>query len=77
MNTLDNKDKWHETRVKEELIGLLEKEILGLIQKRWNRYGRFKKDVKSVLNMEKDPYGVVQEVLEPLKAFILNENKKS
>ncbi|MCP4682566.1 MAG: methylmalonyl Co-A mutase-associated GTPase MeaB [Desulfobacterales bacterium] len=71
LDALDRKDKWQEERVKEELIGLLEKEILGLIKKRWNRNGNFDKDVKSVIDMEKDPYSIVREVLDPLKEYIL------
>ncbi len=68
----DRKDCWKIERVKEELIGLLEKELLGLIKKRWHCNNRFEQDVKQVLNMEKDPYTVVQDILKPLEKIILN-----
>lgn len=66
LNSLDRNNPWQEERIREELIGLLEKEIVGLLKKDWNKDGNLDRIVKQILNQETDPYSVVQEVMAPL-----------
>lgn len=65
LETVDKKSKWREERVKEELIGLAEKEIMTLLKRFWNERGELDKAVKQVLDLEKDPYSIVQEIIAP------------
>lgn len=65
LETVDKKSKWREERVKEELIGLAEKEIMALLKRFWNERGELDKAVKQVLDLEKDPYSIVQEIIAP------------
>lgn len=65
LETVDKKSKWREERVKEELIGLAEKEIMTLLKRFWNERGELDKAVKQVLDQEKDPYSIVQEIIAP------------
>jgi LAO/AO transport system kinase len=57
---------WQEARVQEELIGLVEKELVSLIKKEWEKDGRLKRAVREILAQEKDPYSVAQDMLAPL-----------
>lgn len=66
LNSLDRKNTWQEERVREELIGLLEKEIVDLLKKDWNKDGNLDRNIKQIINQENDPYSVVQEVMAPL-----------
>ena len=66
INSLDRKNTWQEERVREELIGLLEKEIVDLLKKDWNRSGNLDRIIKQIINQENDPYSVVQEVMAPI-----------
>lgn len=66
LTSLDRKDTWQEERIREELIGLVEKEVVGLIKKRWNEDGGLDKAVKQIMAQERDPYSIVQEVIAPL-----------
>ena len=66
INSLDRKNTWQEERIREELIGLLEKEIVDLLKKDWNRSGNLDRIIKQIINQENDPYSVVQEVMAPI-----------
>jgi LAO/AO transport system kinase len=66
INSLDRKNTWQEERIREELIGLLEKEIVDLLKKDWNKGGNLDRIIKQIINQENDPYSVVQEVMGPI-----------
>jgi len=70
INSLDRKNTWQEERIREELIGLLEKEIVDLLKKDWNRSGNLDRIIKQIINQENDPYSVVQEVMAPITTCI-------
>lgn len=70
LETVDKKSRWREERVKEELIGLAEKEIMTLLKRFWNERGELDKAVKQVLELEKDPYSIVQEIIAPFNKII-------
>ena len=55
---------WQEVRIREELIGLLEKELTGLIRDQWEKDGGLEKAVRQIERREKDPYSIVQERLD-------------
>ncbi len=52
-----------EEHAREELLGLLEKEIVHLLRSRWEQSGKLDAAVKQVLNRERDPYTIVQEMV--------------
>ena len=54
---------WQEVRIREELIGLLEKQLTGLIKDQWEKDGGLEKAVRQIENREKDPYSIVLERL--------------
>lgn len=66
INSLDRKNTWQEERIREELIGLLEKEIVDLLKKDWNRSGNLDRIIRQIINQENDPYSVVQEAMGPI-----------
>ena len=62
---------WKEEQVRVELIGMVEKEIVDRIKRLWGRNGGLDDAVKQVVNQEKDPYSIVQEMTAPLlKTFL-------
>ena len=65
LKTVDKNSNWRQERVKEELIGLAEKEIVTLLKRSWNKGGELDRAVKQVLDQEKDPYSIVQELIAP------------
>jgi LAO/AO transport system kinase len=66
LNSLDRKNTWQEERVREELISLLEKEIVDLLKKDWNRDGTLDRVIKQIIDQETSPYAAVQGVMAPL-----------
>ncbi|MFH1091416.1 MAG: methylmalonyl Co-A mutase-associated GTPase MeaB [Pseudomonadota bacterium] len=73
----ERKTAWQEARLRGELIGLVEKELLALIEKKWREDGEMDRAVKQILSREKDPYSIAQEILAPLlKIFEGGESKK-
>ncbi len=66
LETLGKRTLWQEIRVEEELIGLVEKEIIGLIKNNWKKDGELDRAVKKILNRESDPYSIAQEIISPL-----------
>jgi LAO/AO transport system kinase len=69
LNSLDRRDSWQEERIREELIGLVEKEVVDLIKKNWNEDGGLDRAVKQIMAQERDPYSIVREVIDPLTPF--------
>jgi len=55
---------WQDVRIREELIGLLEKQLLGLIIHQWEKDGSLEKAVRQIERGERDPYSIVQETLD-------------
>jgi len=55
---------WQNVRIREELIGLLEKQMLGLIIHHWEKDGSLEKAVRQIERGERDPYSIVQETLD-------------
>jgi len=70
MTSFGSKPGWEEERIRVELIGLVEKELLDRIKKNWNKNGRLDKAVRQVLDQEKDPYSIVQQVISPLISLL-------
>ena len=70
LSSLERKDTWQEARIREELIGLVEKEVVDLIKKKWDRDGELDRVIKQIIDQESDPYSIVQEVIEPLSPLL-------
>ncbi|MEE8398940.1 MAG: methylmalonyl Co-A mutase-associated GTPase MeaB [Desulfobacterales bacterium] len=66
LGSLERETTWQEDRVRDELIGLVEKELVDRIKKNWEQNGGLDQAVKQVLALERDPYSIVQDVLAPL-----------
>lgn len=69
LNSLDRRNSWQEERIREELIGLVEKEVVDLIKKNWNEDGGLDRAVEQIMTQERDPYSIVREVIDPLTPF--------
>jgi len=67
--SLDGRSLWKEERVRIELLGLVEKELVDRIKSNWMKNGRLDKAVKQIVNQEKDPYSVAEEILFPLASL--------
>jgi len=57
------RSSWHEERIKEEILSLLEKEVAYILRSRWGQNGNLDQAVKQVTARKKDPYSIVQEML--------------
>ena len=55
-----------EGRIREEIIGLLEKEVARHVRARWGDNDSLNTAVKEVIACETDPYSLVQEMIAPL-----------
>jgi len=66
LESAGHRTSWQEARVREELIGLVEKELVDRIKTNWDKSGDLDRAVEQVLALEKDPYSIVQDVLSPL-----------
>lgn len=64
------KCSWQEQKTRDELVGLLVREVSDIIQRRWKRDGSLDLAVKQIVAREKDPYSVIQEVIEPLSPLL-------
>jgi LAO/AO transport system kinase len=62
--------EWQEERIRVELVGLVEKELIDMIKKSWTKDGKLDQAVRQVQTQEKDPYTIVQEVLAPLMPLL-------
>lgn len=70
LNSFDRKDTWQKERIREELIGLVEKEVVGIIKKKWDEDGELEKAIELIIERKKDPYSIVQKVIAPLNDFL-------
>ena len=62
----NRQESWIEERIKEELIGLVNKEMVDIIKTNWNRNGELDDAVKQIREGKNNPYSVVQKTLAPL-----------
>jgi LAO/AO transport system kinase len=70
LESAGQRTSWQEARVREELIGLVEKELVDRIKTNWDKDGDLDRAVEQVLALEKDPYTIVQDVLSPLISLL-------
>ncbi len=61
------KERWAKSRVKEELLSLMESEILKHLTEKWGGNGRLAAAVEEILERKTDPYSVVDALLPHLK----------
>ena len=66
LESAGHRPSWQKDRVREELIGLVEKELVDRIKANWDKNGDLDRAVEQVLALENDPYSIVQDVLSPL-----------
>lgn len=66
LETCTRDDAWQKQQVREELLGLLEKEVAKHLRERWGHGGAFDRAVDQVFSGERDPYSVVQEIMAPI-----------
>ena len=60
------KEDWKQIQIKEEIFGLLEKEIANHLRNMWSENTELNFMVKQVLTREQDPYTIVKEIMSPL-----------
>lgn len=53
-------------RIREEILGLMEREVARVLHSNWVINGKFDAALKKVLAQELDPYSVVEEMVAPL-----------
>lgn len=70
LNSSDHRRAWQTVRIRDELIGLLEKQLLGLILDHWEKDGNLMKEVGQIERGEKDPYSIVRERLGRLQRYV-------
>ncbi|OGP49603.1 MAG: hypothetical protein A2Y79_00100 [Deltaproteobacteria bacterium RBG_13_43_22] len=61
-----HRQAWKKIRIREELIGLLEKQLTGWIKDQWEKDGDLEKAVRQIERRERDPYSIVRERLDHL-----------
>jgi len=62
----NRKESWLEDRTREELIGLVSKEMVDIVKTNWKRNGQLDDAVRKIREGKSDPYSVVQKILVPL-----------
>lgn len=70
LNSSDHRKVWQTVRIRDELVGLLEKQLLGLITEDWQRDGALEKAVRQIEKGEQNPYAIVRERLARLQRYI-------
>jgi LAO/AO transport system kinase len=70
LNSSDHRKVWQTVRIKDELVGLLEKQLLGLILDHWKKDGNLEKAVEQIERGERDPYSIVRERLNLLQRYV-------
>jgi LAO/AO transport system kinase len=73
LNSSDHRKVWQALRIRDELIGLLEKQLLGLIIQDWEKDGNLKKSVERIERGETDPYSIVRKKLNRLQRYVGEE----
>lgn len=68
LNSLKRENAQRGKKIRDEILVLMECEIARLVRDKWEKSGRLDSALKAVLERRSDPYSVVQEILEPLKA---------
>jgi LAO/AO transport system kinase len=77
LNSADHRRNWQAVRIRDELIGLLEKQLLGLIISHWEKDGTLQKSVGQIERGERDPYSIVRERLNLLQRYVGEEGLTS
>jgi LAO/AO transport system kinase len=70
LNSSDHRRVWQSMRIRDELLGLLEKQLLGLILDHWKKDGNLEKAVRQIERGERDPYSIVRERLALLQYYV-------
>jgi LAO/AO transport system kinase len=70
LESAGHRTSWQKARVREELIGLVEKELVDRIKTNWDKNGGLDRAVEQVLSLEKDPYSIVQDILSSLSPLL-------
>jgi len=70
LNSFDRKDTWQKERIREELIGLVEKEVVGIIKRKWDENNELEKAIELVIERKSNPYSIVQQVIAPLDGLL-------
>jgi LAO/AO transport system kinase len=73
LNSSDRRQVWQSVRIRDELIGLLEKQLLGLIIQDWEKDGNLEKSIEQIERCETDPYSLVRERLDRLQRYVRKE----
>lgn len=66
LQSIKRPTEWQANRIRGELTGLLKAELSRRIEKDWRQSDSLDRCVEQVLTEEKDPYSVVQDVLDQL-----------
>lgn len=66
LETVTRNEAWQKQQVKNELMGLLEKEVARVLREQWGQKGTFERAVDEIFSRQRDPYSVVQEIITPL-----------
>ena len=72
LGSLGRRTRRQEAIVREELIGLVGRELMDLIEEDWEKGGGLDRAVKQVLSLERDPYSIVRDVLTRLGYIVLD-----
>ena len=64
MDAPDDKKDWQEERAREEILTLLEKEVARYVRGRWDEGKGLDNAVRQVIARERDPYSIVEEMVE-------------
>jgi len=67
------KPNWQRVRIREELIGLVEKELIAIIKDKWERNNRLELTIEDILAGKNDPYSAAQHAL----GFFLRHDEKN
>jgi len=70
LNSFDREDTWQKERIREELIGLVEKEVVGIIKRKWDENNELEKAIELVIERKSNPYSIVQQVIAPLDGLL-------
>lgn len=69
LETTTRNEAWQKQQVKNELLGLLEKEVARVLREQWGGNGAFQQAVNEIFSGQRDPYSIVQEMITPLSAL--------
>lgn len=72
----DLRPDWQRERLREELIGLVEKRLVEVITRRWEQKDGLERVIEEILAGGNDPYSAAEEILAPLLAGLDANPKK-